>query len=284
MSRLLYSFLLITVAGAVGCMGQPDIEAQSADTHFDYQPPEAESPVDITFLMLEPRLRSASEPGTLGTELHQQSAEMVAMFQQQAKSSLEDFDPETNPFQRKYIETYQPQLEAALKRDLQKMLKTKGFRAVETFGSYEEISSEQRREALLLAVPTATVALTRDIASTNCGPRHCTEEGRLKLDGQFLFLMVEPESGGIFGVRRVNLSLQDISEPYTRHTLRDGNGGNETTSESRGKLLDTSDKALVEVLNRFYTSMLNKMDGLLYRRKILAFNSHMRALSQENEK
>lgn len=282
MSRVFVSLTTVATLIVAGCASHPDIQRQSAETRFVYQAPEPQSPTDVTVAMLEPHLRSASEHEALEREATTPYMDVALTFQQQARSQVEDYDPEKNPFQRAYIETYQQQIEAALQRDMRKMLEIKGFRAASTFREYDDIGEKERREALLLAVPTATIALSRDIVSTHCGSSHCTETGRLRLDGQFLFLLVEPESAGIFGVRRVNLSLERVSAPYVRQTLRD-DAGEDAAPESPPVLVDTSDKALVEVLNGFYASMLDKMDGLLYRRQILAFNSHMRALGHEYE-
>lgn len=263
---------------AAGCAGPEPVERQTAETDFDYPRPQRESDTGVTFVMIEPRLRSASDIAMTNEQHGVPFIDLTLLFQQQAVIQVEDADPAINPFQSRYIEFYQPRIEAALNKDIREMLQAKGFRAEAVFERYEDIGSDQRRDALLVTVPTATLALTRKIERSDCKAGYCAEHGRLRLDGQFLFQLVEPESGATVAIRRMNLHSLRIEESYVKYT---SDGGEAAAADPPGRMLDTSDRALVQVLNRFYASMMTEVDHLVSRRQILAFNASMKSLESE---
>lgn len=253
-----------------GCASGPSIERETATTRFDYPDRARAADTGVRFAMIESRLDSASDSSDAGADASTPFGGMRQHFQAQVQVQVEDADPETNPFQRRYLDTYQAHMERSLNRDIAELLSAKGFELAGTFERFKDLDDAKRREVLLTTVPTATLALSRDIDSRQCADGLCEERGTLRLDGQFLFLLIEPESESPVAVRRMNLHSLGVAEPYVRYTVR-GESGDRPDRD----LVDTSDRALVEALNRFYAAVMTEVDRMVSRRQVLAFQDTM---------
>lgn len=271
----------VMAAGAAllvtACATGPDIARESGQTRFQYPDGEAASDTGVAFSMVAPRLWSADDDASAVPESDAPFADMARHFRAQARFQVQDADSATNPFQRRFLETYRPRIEAALDRDIRELLQSKGFRADVSASRFEDLDAASRGETLLTTVPTATLAISREIDSRECGGGYCRESGRLRLDGQFLLLVVESGSGSPVAIRRMNLHSLGIDEPYV-HYAADAESGEGVPPGGDGPLRDTTDRALVAVLNRFYASVMAEVDRLVSRRQVLAFHDSLRSL------
>ncbi|WP_353252700.1 hypothetical protein [Salinisphaera sp. PC39] len=276
-------FAVRTVAAGVAlllaaCATGPRVAHETGQTRFQYPDGETASDTGVAFSMVAPRLWSATDDSA--PESDTPFADMTRQFRAQARFQVEDADPATNPFQRRLLETYRPRIEAALDRDIAELLRSKGFRADTSSPRFEDLDPDARAKTLLTTVPTATLAVSREVDERECGGGYCRESGRLRLDGQFLLLVVESGSGSPVAIRRMNLHSLGIDEPYVRYTDdADSDGGAPPGGEE--PLRDTTDRALVAVLNRFYAAAMAEVDRLVSRRQVLAFHDSLRSLESE---
>jgi len=262
------------------CATGPDVAHEAGQARFQYPDGEASPDTGVAFSMVAPRIWSAGDDASEVSESDTPFAGMTRHFREQARFQAEDADPATNPFQRRFLETYRPRIEAALDRDIGELLRSKGFRVGESSPSFESLDDASRGETLLTTVPTATLAVSREIDDRECGGGYCRESGRLRLDGQFLLLVVESGSGSPVAIRRMNLHSLGIDEPYVRYTA-DAESVEGVPPGDGGPLRDTTDRALVAVLNRFYASVMAEVDRLVSRRQVLAFHDSLRSLEPE---
>lgn len=252
--------------------------------------PKETGQLDLTYVTDE---RAASQNKTI--------AIVAPSFEGQAQNPNYTVNPytlATYDFNRSFHASYAAELEDAIASGFQQLVTNKGFTYVGPYDSFDEITYTDKKDTFLAIIPEVDFRFSKSAEQNGCGVDGiCRESGRVRVDGEFSFKLVEPLTRQTFLTKRIDLSDLDISEPYNR-AYNNPNAQKGLVGMAVGAALtqlnkaaatpgtaptnvDNTDKALVTAMNRFYKEAMSKMDIYLSAEEIASFSADVYALKKQ---
>ncbi|MEN8219722.1 MAG: hypothetical protein ABFS56_25900 [Pseudomonadota bacterium] len=185
-----------------------------------------------------------------------------------------------------FSSTYKPDLVNAMKDSLEELISRKGFVTKGPYATFDDITYMDKKAIYLASVPKLTLDIVRKGTNTDCSPRiYCTEKGQIQITGGLTYKLVEPLTGQTFLNRRINLSDFNISKPYIRQYQTKGAGDTlgkiMDKASAPDKLVDDTDKVLVEAINEFFAKAMAKLNQFISREEIISFTPDVNKLKDE---
>ena len=134
----------------------------------------------------------------------------------------------------------------------------------------------EKKKIYLAFVPKVDFRIEKKILSKDSGRMHKHEEGVIQIGGSLIITMLEPMTGEIFLKKRINLSDFKIEEPFLQEWQSKKGGGMSAggamdRASAPDYLVDTTDVALTNALNKFYPLAMKKINLYLDREEILSY-------------
>lgn len=228
----------------------------------------------ITIAMFHPDLRLAEDVGEIPDyEVKLPPYENTQwQYRGQVKLLLLDYSNIAEDVNAIYRETYQKEFEDAVAENIGRLFTARGFEASGDLDGMAALNTEDRHDVMLTSIPSATLSFMRNVDSRECAEDHCTEKGELRLEGQFLYQLVEPVTGSAVAVNRVNVHNLRIRHDYVLETR-----GDETLRDTRVEAVATS-------VQELHDSIVTRVDEMISRDQLIALAGTIRDLKSGDVK
>lgn len=252
------------------CATQLPVDRQVGNLNLNYQVTYQEPRSQYSIAIVSPEFVAVD--GTAGSAATPSSQNpLVAMYMAQmnrmsARESISGI----------FSSNYKARLTNAMKDSLLELISRKGFLTKGPYSSFDDITFVDKKAIYLAGIPSIRITFDTKTAGPQCYRLYCSEEGQFQITGEMTYKLVEPLTGQTIMNRRINLSDFNISKTYIRqYQISQGSGGAVGTALDKAsapdKLTDTTDKALVDAINEFFTLAMNKLDQFISREEILSY-------------
>jgi len=186
----------------------------------------------------------------------------------------------------KYFKThYEQRLAQALETELENVLIKKGFKIKGPYQSFDDITYQDKKSIYLALIPKINLDIKKVSTQRNCTSLYCTEKGQIMFGGDVIITLVEPLTGQVFMKKRINLSDANIVEPYImQYQIRTTTGDVVQDALAKAKapkvLINNTDKAMVDGINKFYKYAVAKIRKYLDREEILSYQKDVEQLKK----
>ena len=179
-------------------------------------------------------------------------------------------------FKQNFSNNYAQRLSKAFESSISEMLAAKGFKLQGPFNNFDDITYREKKKIYLAFVPKVDFQIENKVLNSKKERLFVHEEGVIQIGGSLIITMVEPMTGETFVKKRINLSDFNIEEPYIKdRQYRVGGGLNVSSALDKASapdsLKDTSDVALTNAINKFYSKAMKKINLYLDREEILSY-------------
>lgn len=167
------------------------------------------------------------------------------------------------------------ELPSALSTGISEILTSKGFKLKGPYVMLDDVTYRDKKMIYLAVVPVLNIKL-KENATTVYKKLYKSKKGTYTLTGSLIISLVEPMTGQTFVKRRINLSDMNISEPFIKEvqtSYGDGSllGKAIDAATVPDVLVDTSDVAIKNAINKFYSKAMAKIEKYIDREEILSF-------------
>ncbi len=179
-------------------------------------------------------------------------------------------------FNNAFSQSYAKRLSKALENSISEIIVSKGFKLKGPYSVFDDMTYQDKKKIYLAFVPKIDFTIENKAINTKKYRLYTHVDGVIQIGGSFTISMIEPMTGQVFVKRRINLSDFNIQEPYVyEKQTRTGSNGIIGTVLDKGTapdmLKDTTDVALTNAINKFYTKTIAKINLYLDKEEILSF-------------
>lgn len=209
------------------------------------------------------------------TNISKSSVENATGFQAMMMNQMKMSNAKYN-FSEKFQNSYASRLDKALESSTSEILSSKGFKLKGPYAIFEDMTYKDKKIIYLAFVPKIDFTIDNKIIKSENHRLYSHSEGVVQIGGSFTISMVEPMTGQVFIKKRINLSDFGIEEHYVyEKQTREGGGLSIDTAMDKATapdiLIDTTDIALTNAINKFYKNAIVKINKYLDREEILSF-------------
>jgi neuraminyllactose-binding hemagglutinin len=178
--------------------------------------------------------------------------------------------------------SYVPRLATAISNGFGEILSKRGFNVKGPYGTFDDMTFGEKREIFLVSNSNISIDVDKKSTRFGCDKGYCTDEGEFQVTGELTLQLIEPLTGQTVMTKRINLSDFQISKAYLKQVKAPSEPGameailNMTSRPAR--LVDNTDKVLVEAVNEFYTRAMAKIDLFLSRDEIMSHDKEVAEL------
>ncbi len=184
----------------------------------------------------------------------------------------------------KYFQkTYEQRLAKALETELENILIKKGFKIKGPYSTFDDITYQDKKTIYLALIPKINLDIKKVSTEKKCETLYCTEKGKIMFGGDVIVTLEEPLTRQIFMKKRINLSDANIVEPYIiQFQIRTSTG--DLVQDALAKvsvpkqLINNTDKAMADGINKFYKYAVSKIRKYLDREEILSYQKDVEQL------
>ena len=201
---------------------------------------------------------------------------LQAMLMQNMMSRSPMFD-----FSQAFSNSYSNRLDRALNTSVSEIISSKGFKLKGPYVYMDDMTYKDKKVVYLAFKPDIDFTISNKVLNTEHHRLYSHSEGVVQIGGSFTISMIEPMTGQVFIKRRINLDDFNIEERYIyekQTTAGNGDfslGGAVSAGIDKAsapeKLIDTTDVALTNAINKFYSSSISKINQYLDKEEILTF-------------
>lgn len=271
MKRLFMNIVFMLYAGAMlGCA--PKLTREVGQLNLQYNSPEQQGgKSDKLIALVSPEVLKSQNNGQAQSQGNANNPLLAAILQKQMMNS-----GETNliiNFNDNYTVNYAGQVRTAIGNGIQDMLSKKGFNLSGPYGTFDDMAYGDKKKAYLAIVPVLNLQIANKvIKNDSTGLTHIhTIEGVVSIGGEVLINLIEPMTKERIMAKRINLSDFNISRNYVKQAKIGSSGLMFDAIASGSELTDSSDKALVEVINEFYSLAMAKIDKMISAEEIASY-------------
>lgn len=186
-------------------------------------------------------------------------------------------------FSSKFQGSYAARLDQALESATSEIISSKGFKLKGPYAVFDDMTYKDKKEIYLAFVPKIDFTIENKQLKSENHRLYSRSEGVIQIGGSFTISMIEPMTGQVFIKKRINLSDFGIEEHYVyEKQTREGGGlgldGAMDKATAPDILIDTTDVALTNAINKFYKNAIAKINQYLDREEILSFEKDILSL------
>jgi len=258
-----------------GCATKIPVEKQVGQLNLQTINIKQEPSTNKTLGIVEPEFHYQTTQNKVQTQYSQNP--LLAQFMA-AKMQQTTFSP-TQYFQK----SYQNRLKQALETSIENILIKKGFKLKGPYNSFDDITYQDKKEIYLAVIPKVNLDIKKVVTFRKCENLYCTEKGKIYFGGNVIITLEEPLTRQIFMKKRINLSDANIEENFIyQHQISTKTGDltadliNKATAPA--KLVDNTDKVMVDGINKFYIYAVKKLNTYLNREELLSYSKDVEKL------
>lgn len=260
---------LVVLGAMMGCA--PKVSREIGQLNLQYNAPEQQGTKSNTLIALvSPEVLKSQNNGQAQSQGNANNPLLAAMMQQQM---LNSGGLSTN-FNGVYEQSYAGQVRTAIGNGIQDMLSKKGFNLGGPYATFDDMAYGDKKKAYLALVPVLNLQIVNKVTKEDkTGFTHIhTTEGVVSIGGEVLINLIEPMTKERIMSKRINLSDFNISRSYIKQAKIGSSGLMFDAIASGSELTDNSDKALIEVINEFYTLAMAKIDKMISTEEIASYS------------
>lgn len=254
-----------------GCGKKIEVNKQVGNLNLSSQKLKQQPSTNLVISVVSPKIKAEED---------EEIRPAVNSFQALAMQRMQNNSVKYN-FNANFSKNYAQRLDKALSSAVSEIISSKGFKQKGPYSTFDDMTYRDKKATYLAFVPKIDFVIDNKIISQSKGRLSSHTEGVIQIGGEFIISMVEPMTGQVFIKRRINLSDLNIEEHYiydkqfTESNANFSLGGAVSAgldqAMSADKLVDTTDVALTNAINKFYKGAIKKINAYLDREEILSF-------------
>ena len=271
LNRLWVLFLLVVTS----CY--PAIERDTGTLNLSYKVYDEDvSPLDFKITVIRPEI--IKEQGTEPTGQPRRS------YLASIITPLIEEEVGHDYFNNKFHNNYERIVRMAFGNAINEYLTSQGFEAVGPYDSQDDMVYRDKKESYLVLTPKLDLIISRVKNDRVCEfwTKICKEEGTIQIGGEFRFDFLEPLTQEKILSKRVNLYNLYIQKDYKKE-YRKKSGIFSNMFASGRTLMDSTDKALTDALNAFYSKSMPKIANFMTKEEILSYQEEISTLKKEKK-
>ncbi|UFS63301.1 HpaA family protein [Sulfurimonas sp. HSL-3221] len=272
-TKLAYMFAM-GIAGILvsslmsGCSTKIPVKKEVGTLNLQNVPLARESATNETIAIVSPEF---AKNAAVQQTANRDASPLALMMQAQMQRTNINYS-----FSNAFQTGYSQRLKSALETSISEILTAKGFTLKGPYSVFDDMTYGEKKTVYLACIPKINLVIDKKITDTNYADLYYEENGVIQIGGNVVVTMMEPMTGQVFMKRRINLSDFNIAEPYiyAKQTSQGGNGLTNTAIEKMtapDELVDTTDVALTNAINKFYAQTVQKLQAYLDREEILSY-------------
>lgn len=253
-----------------GCATKLSVEKQAGKLNLESEKLHQASSLNHVIAIVSPKMSAIKKEEST---LQGNSFNALMMQKMMMQNNSYNFG---NAFQSNYAQ----RLDKAMEGSTSEIISSKGFKLRGPYAEFDDMTYGEKKSAYLAFVPKIEFTIDNKVLNSKNYRLYSHTDGVIQVGGNFSIEMVEPMTGQVFLKKRINLSDFNIEESYTyEKQFREGGGLNVSTAIDKAsapdKLVDNTDVALTNAINKFYAQAIEKINKYLDREEILSFEEEI---------
>ncbi len=276
MKKILIALACITLAG---CANKP-VQRETGIVNFSYTPTSSSQKTDKIIAIVSPSISSKAGAGfsQVKASNNLQNVNLLLLASRRHNRSNVDF--------ARILSNYSPRLTSSMESGFNELIISKGFTISGPYQTFDDITYSDKKASYLALVPDLNIFIDKKAEKITCSSTngYCEDFGTIQVGGFLNIKLIEPLTKQTFFSKRINLSKLTAQREYVkREAYRDPSTGlvgmafNSLAADKK-PLIDNTDKALVDVLNEFYSKAMKKVDEYISTEEVMSFEKDVIAI------